>query len=328
MPPTTHDPSDVDSSDYGQLDSPAGRSSKVATQIRGILESSGIALHNQRRHVQNVLGVAKSTSRRLLLGETAWTDNEITSVLNSVGLDWTGLALVDSKNDALATSSLASTRVVIHPSTINVDGVMMPCEVEEPFPPVHVPVAADALCATGDAATGVTIVRSTKSNAWAQLRRITSIHIQPTYEQTGPLVLVLDDTASTVSTMVKVLRMSGFRAEGFTDPQALMVRCRQNPPADAYLLDWSLQSGENISDYIPEIIVASPRSAIVLMSGNFASSEIDADATLISQQYHLNLLAKPAPPAAVVQTLMMSIKYAHSGRVDDDRPGLSHVPTN
>ena len=319
MSPHFPDPSDSDSSsDFAALDSQVSRYSKIASQLRDTLEASGIVAHKQRGHVARVLNVSKTTSRRLLLGETSWTDDEISAVLNSVGLDWVGLSLVDSHQDPLTSAPAADTDLIKHRSTINIEGMVIDCEVFESALPLHVPVAADALCISGTDATGVIIQRSSHAKNWSQLRMIKSIHLHPKYEQTGPRVAILDDSPSIVSGYSKMLSLSGFRTEGFTQPMDLIERCQQDPPFDAYLLDWSLQDQDTISHYIPTIRQASPRAAIVLASGNFDSAEIDANATLIAQQYNLNLLAKPSAATAIIQTLLMSIRYARSASASDE----------
>lgn len=284
-------------SDFSQLET-AAVPGKIATQLRELMAAAGIPLHRQRAHVATVLNVSPGKARRMLIGETSWNESEISLVLNSIDLEWTGLDIVYP----------AKTRLIRHVGEITVEGIRMPCDVFESPNSMPPPRAADALCIQGDGPQ-VAVVRSTNALQWSKLRTVKSIHIHPTYMRTGPRVAILDDSAQIVEGMMQGLAMSGFRTEAFTSPAVLLERSQVEPGLDAYLLDWSLQNGENISAYIPALRKASPRAAIILMSANFDTPEIDAEATLLSTQYNLTLLPKPSPVAAITQNLMMSIKF-------------------
>lgn len=66
---------------------------KISEQICEMLTKASIPSHKQRQHVARILNISYPSARRLLIGETQWTDQEITAVLESLGLKWDGLSI-------------------------------------------------------------------------------------------------------------------------------------------------------------------------------------------------------------------------------------------
>jgi len=309
MHTSTDDSEELGTSDLSPLEphgSPSGAVS-IAGQMRSLLADAGILLHKQRSYVANALKTTYPTARRLLLGMTPWTDAEISTVLKSIDLTWTGLNVFSPDKPASPTGEQA---LIKRLGLITIDGIEMCCDVYLTPDPQPMPPAADALCIEDDSNAMAYVIRSspTSRSNRSTFRQIKSVHIQPKYRGTGPLVAILDDSKDVVDTLKEALDIIGFRTEGFTSASELVERSRVEPPISAYLMDWSLQGGDTISNYIPKLREASPHAAMLLMSGHFDTKDVDAEAMRMSEQYNLGMLPKPAPIGAITRTLLMSLR--------------------
>jgi len=301
MPPKNVAPDDEpelseDSSDFSRLDS--ATLGKIPAQISDLLHEAGIPVNRQRAHVGRILNISYQASRRLMLGVTPWTDEEITAVLASIDLVWSGLA-VAHKNDVQTKRT----------GLITIEGLEMVCDVFEHPRQLPVPPAADALCLANASDAVALVVRSTANVNRDDLRMIKSIQINPIYARTGPLLAILDDNLGVVQTLMQALSSAGFRTEAFTSPQDLAQRALTTPPLDAYLLDWTLRDGDNIGYYIPTLRKSSPDAAMVVLRGHFDSGFIDPATRKLSDDYNLTLMSKPASTAAIVQNLLALMKH-------------------
>lgn len=271
-----------------QFDTSTKSTVQIAVQIAEHLLQANIPLHKQRTYTAKVLDVSYAAARRLLTGESAWSDGEIASILDSVGLIWKGLH-IESKEAGPPLRKMASNIVI--------DGVAMECDVYVNGEPAS--MTSHELCLREE--NGVnTLAKACETKKNAKQHRIASIQIHPSPQQNGLRLAILDDNADVVDGLRQMLDAAGFRTEGFTSPDDLSDRILHHPKFDGYLLDWSLPNGETIGDYIEVFRSASPHATMAVMSGHFDTKSVDHRVMELSRHYKLAVMAKPVSAMALV----------------------------
>lgn len=265
---------------------------KIATQISTLLANNGVPQHKHRSHVAKTLQISYPAARRLVLGEVPWSENDITTVLKSIGIDWDGLLVSTLKPQPTQPKTL---------SKIAINGIEHPCDVYAK--PGRPPMASNGLCLCLDDHNNSAILLQKDASGWPTVQAIESIHIHPVYDHSGPRLAILDDDGDVVDSLKIRLAKYGFQTEGFTTAEEVVKRSHEKPVFDAYLLDWSLRGGKNISDYIEELRRASPHAAMVIMSGHFDSEDVDDGVSRLISHYHLAVIPKPSPSFTVGQAI-------------------------
>lgn len=265
---------------------------KIATQISTLLANNGVPQHKHRSHVAKTLQISYPAARRLVLGEVPWSENDITTVLKSIGIDWDGLLVSTLKLQPTQPKTL---------SKIAINGIEYPCDVYAK--PGRPPMASNGLCLCLDEHNNSEVLLQKDASGWPTVQAIESIHIHPIYDHSGPRLAILDDDGDVVDSLKIRLAKYGFQTEGFTTAEDVVKRSHEKPVFDAYLLDWSLRGGKNISDYIEELRRASPHAAMVIMSGHFDSEDVDDGVSRLVSQYHLAVIPKPSPSFTVGQAI-------------------------
>lgn len=296
---------------------PSGRGSEtapyitVAMQVAHYLDQAGVPPHKHRSHVAKALNTSYPAARRLLRGESAWTDADILATLESIGLTWDGLKVSTGHpipETALAPTS-ANSSLQTTQAILTIDGLDLVCTTtyinKEP------PLASDSLCLYNDEQGTPRIIRNCHQDRTKKTKLITKVEFNPIYARSGPRVAILDDDKSTVEVLMKLLSVAGFWTEGFSTPETLLSKCEEytdsNDRFDAFLLDWSLGDSKSIDKYIPTIRERQPDSVIIIMSGHFDDSTIDTVAINLAQLYDLIILPKPSPAIAIISQLLSAL---------------------
>lgn len=270
---------------------------KIATQISTLLANNGIPQHKHRSHVGKTLQISYPAARRLVLGEVSWSENDITTVLKSIGIDWDGLLVSTLQSKPTQPKTL---------SKIAINGIDYPCDVYAR--PARPPMASNGLCLCLDEHNNSEVLLQSNTSGWPTVQAIESIHIHPVYDHSGPRLAILDDDEDVVASLKIRLAKYGFQTEGFTTAEDVVKRSHDGPVFDAYLLDWSLRGGKDISNYLEELRLTSPRAAMVIMSGHFDSEAVDESVSQLVSQYHLSLVPKPSPAFTVGQAIKTAIE--------------------
>ena len=125
-------------------------------------------------------------------------------------------------------------------------------------------------------------------------------------------VLVVDDDNIVADTLAMVLDFCGFDATAVYSGEHAVDLARQSA-FDHVVTDVMMEPMDGIQTAIA-IQAICPECTILLMSGNERTAQLLADA--VSNGYNFDILAKPVPPALILDRLRSGTASTHPNRQD------------
>jgi FixJ family two-component response regulator len=115
----------------------------------------------------------------------------------------------------------------------------------------------------------------------------------------SPNVYIVDDQQLIVSTLVAILKLSGFTPFGFVDPREALRESESNEPA-LLVVDVVMPQMTGIELAI-QIQSKYPACKVLLLSGQIVTAELLEEAN--KGGHHFALLAKPTHPTELLAAL-------------------------
>lgn len=274
---------------------------ETAAAVSALLARHGVPPRNQATQIAHICAISVSQARRKLRG-AVWLFDEVRAVCNHVGA---GL-------DELFGVRPAAAAPAQQPARLHIDGLQLDCTVRlGPALPAGTRPPLVARYAEGHWHVGTPAALQTIATSSPHYA-VDHLQVQPCREPERPRVAVVDDDPDAAEALSDWLRASGWQAEPYTQPQALMA---DPPPVhDAYVIDLILAGGQTSQALVERIRANQPHAPIVLLTGQLREGRASEAtlATLLRTQ-DVTFFEKPVRPAVLMAAIQSSLDRQRRG---------------
>lgn len=279
---------------------------ETAAAVSALLARHGVPPRNQATQIAQICAISVSQARRKLRG-AVWLFDEVRAVCTHVGAGLDELLGARPAAGARAAGSLpAAAAPAQQPARLHIDGLQLDCTVR--LGPALPSGASPPLVARyADGQWHVGTPAALQATAPSSPRyAVDHLQLQPCREPERPRVAVVDDDPDAAEALSDWLRESGWQAEPYTQPQALMA---DPPPVhDAYVIDLILAGGQTSQALVERIRANQPHAPIVLLTGQLREGRASEAtlATLLRTQ-DVTFFEKPVRPAVLMAAIQSSL---------------------
>jgi CheY-like chemotaxis protein len=291
---------------------------ETAAAVSNLLARHGVPPRNQAAQIAQICAISISQARRKLRG-AVWLFDEVRAVCTHVGAGLDELFGARPPAAARGAGRSTSPAPALQPARLHIDGLQLDCSVR--LGPALTAGATPALVAryaegqwhVGTHAALQAIAPSSPHNA------VDHLQVQPCREPERPRVAVVDDDRDAAEALSDWLRESGWQAQPYTQPQALMAE--PAPVHDAYVIDLILAGGQTSQALVEHIRANQPHAPIVLLTGQLREGRASEAtlATLLRTQ-DVTFFEKPVRPAVLMAAIQSSL--------DRQRRGVAPLPAD
>lgn len=285
---------------------------ETAAAVSALLARHGIPPRHQATQIAQICAISVSQARRKLRG-AVWLFDEVRTVCAHVGAGLDELFGARPAAGAQTATPPASAQPALHPARLHIDGQQLDCSVR-----LGLALSARAACpliaryveGTWHIGTPGALAGLPSS---APCYAVDHLQLQSAGEPERPRIAVIDDDPDAADALSDWLRESGWHAEPYTQPHALMADTA--PRYDAYVIDLILAGGQTSQALVERVRASQPRAPIVLLTGQLREGRASEAtlATLLRTQ-DVTFFEKPVRPAVLMAAIQSRLDRQRSAQ--------------
>jgi CheY-like chemotaxis protein len=278
-----------------ETDFAADKSAPAMSQaIQALLDRRGVPKSKRLVVLEAALGIAYQQVRRRMMGETAWTVEDIKRIAAHFGEPVFRLlgALVDDEAG--------------QPAVLQVAGAKLACSI---WPaPQSGPGIGPYVAVPGDEAQPWSVVLAAEA-AGREAFGIRRLVLEP---EPPRRVAVVDDDAPLVQAIVEFLRLKGLDAIGYTNAEQLRTAL-ETTHFDGCILDW-LVGTVSADELLPLLRARNPTGPIIILTGQLGAAVQESELASAMAVHRLQLYEKPSRTLSLFNALQRGFEASPRAR--------------
>jgi CheY-like chemotaxis protein len=267
---------------------PAPVTAPAHSVVTTLFTARGLVESEWRSTLAGIIGGSYSTAQRRLASEDQFTIGELRAIAGHFGTTVSLMlkaAYADERKNPDATHA-----------TLKLGDHKFPCIV---VTRTSCRSSAEALVTYEGQDGEIYVTPVSDAEPGKELRAVSSIEIQP---PKAFRIAVLDDVLSAAVPVVQLLNGRGFEATAYTTAPQVQALLAQAKRPDGYVLDWTLDGGQNSRSLIRSIRDVDSQCPIFLLTGTIQQAN-EGEISEVVQLYRVQVHVKPARTVILAASL-------------------------